>query len=608
MLKKIITPLVISLVIAINLFLGLSRLDKYSAVDEPYWTYGRTSKFWTAIENHNWKSTNVNDKPGITVAILSGFGLLKYDPMQYESLRENVKTEQQLHDIRAINFYFRLPIFLFCTLILLAFYFLLKKLFGDIIALLSFIFISFSPIIFGISLIINPDSLLWIFLPLSILSYFVFKKEENKKYLVLSGFFMGLSLLTKYVANILYIFFFALPFLEYIFIEKKPVLSEYLKKSFVNYLTLVAFSMLTFFILFPASWTNLEILLEGTFLSKAFETTWPVFASIFTLVALDIILLKSKVMGLILGFISKHKTIIVQIFSSFFILFTLLVLINTYSGMKFIDFVSFLSSPKGIGADNILESYAGAILSDTYSLIFGMCPFAFLAFIFALFLSVRGKTSIDLELQIIFYFLIFIFLYYLASSVNEVTATVRYQIVTYPLAMIISAIGISKFISCKKVEKYIPNTLAIVFVLAVSFLALFSARPFYLAYASPLLPEKYLLNYKDMGDGSYEAAEYLNSLPDAQNLIIWSDKGSVCAEFLGKCAIGYNKKKLKNFKFDYVVVSSGRESKSSKSFGSIDDVIDIEKAYKTENYLQKIILGRNNSNFVKIVETDSLKK
>ena len=126
MLKKIITPLVISLVIAINLFLGLSRLDKYSAVDEPYWTYGRTSKFWTAIENHNWKSTNVNDKPGITVAILSGFGLLKYDPMQYESLREDAKTEQQLRDIRSINFYFRLPIFLFCTLMILAFYFLLK--------------------------------------------------------------------------------------------------------------------------------------------------------------------------------------------------------------------------------------------------------------------------------------------------------------------------------------------------------------------------------------------------------------------------------------------------------------------------------------------------
>jgi hypothetical protein len=292
MAKKAIIPIVILFVLGINLFLGFSRLGKYSAVDEPYWTYGRTSQFWKAVKYHNWESTDVNDKPGITVALLSGFGLLKYDPMRYESLREEPKTDQQLFAIQEIDFYFRLPIFLFCLLMLPVFYFFLKKLFGKFVALLSFIFIAFSPIIFGMSLIINPDSLLWTFLPLSLLSYFVFQKENKKRYLFLAGIFLGLSLLTKYVANILYIFFLILPFFEYIFLEEKPRLRKFILSSLANYLILAATSILVYFVLYPATWIDPGIILAGTFLSQAFETTWPIFAAFFALIAFDTFLLR----------------------------------------------------------------------------------------------------------------------------------------------------------------------------------------------------------------------------------------------------------------------------------------------------------------------------
>jgi len=58
-----------------------------------------------------------------------------------------------LKDINDINFYFRLPIYLFCVLLLPLFYILLKKLFDETTALIAFIFISLSPILLGISLI-----------------------------------------------------------------------------------------------------------------------------------------------------------------------------------------------------------------------------------------------------------------------------------------------------------------------------------------------------------------------------------------------------------------------------------------------------------------------
>ncbi|HCJ45824.1 MAG TPA: hypothetical protein DHV33_02810, partial [Candidatus Moranbacteria bacterium] len=310
--KKLGVLFVILFVLGTNLFLGIPRLSTFSSVDEPYWTYGRTSKFWDSIKAHKWKSTSVNDKPGITVAILSGIGLASFDPMPYKSLRGNIKTDEQLSDVHAINYAFRLPIFLFCTLLLPLFYLFLRKLFDETTALIAFIFIGLSPITFGISLIINPDSLLWIFLPLSVLSYLVFQKNAEKKYLFASGILLGLALLTKYVANILYIFFFFLPFLEYMFAKEKPTLTPYLKKSFFQYLVIVALSMITFFILYPATWVNPNTLLKGTFLSKAFETTWPIFAGLFSFIVIDIFLFKNKITFTLLHFFGTYKTILMK--------------------------------------------------------------------------------------------------------------------------------------------------------------------------------------------------------------------------------------------------------------------------------------------------------
>ncbi len=611
MLKKYAAPFILTLVIALNLFLGFSRIGTYSAVDEPYWTYGRTSKFWTAIAQHKWKSTNINDKPGITVAILSGAGLLKYDPMQYASIRGDVKTDQQIKDIDGINFYFRLPIFLFCTFSLLAFYFLLKKLFGQTTALLGFVFIGLSPILLGISLIINPDSLLWIFLPLSLLSYFAFQKQTEKKYLIATGIFLGLSLLTKYVANILYIFFFILPFLDYVLTDEKPPLKNFLKAALKNYFILAAISMATFYVLFPATWAHPKVLLEGTFLSKAFAKTWPIFAGLVILILADTVLLSNKVTQPILNFFSKHKKIFINILIFAFLGIILLVFLDTYLGMKPFDLEGILASPKGIGINEkgFVIATAGAMLANTYSLIFGISPLVFLFFIIGLLTTTKQKAAIDQEKKTIIYFALFILLYYLASTVNDVAATVRYQIILYPLAFIVAAIGANHVLSNKKIQqfKYVTPfavTIAFFVILTISLLAL---KPFYFTYASSLLPEKYLLNTKDMGDGSFEAAAYLNALPGARNLVVWSDKGAVCTEFVGTCNIGFSKKDLIGKNYDYFVISAGRVSRSMKLSGSANDIIDFKKIYATKQVEKNITVGGRSNNFVKIISAQALK-
>jgi len=604
--KKIIAPLIITLVLAINFGLGITRLGNYSAVDEPYWTYGRISKFWNAVAVQKWRSTNINDKPGITVAILSGFGLLKYDPMQYENLRQQPKTDAELKAINDINFLFRLPTFLFCVLMLPFFYFFLKKIFGQTTALLGFSFIGLSPILLGMSLIINPDSLMWIFLPLSLLSYFTFQKKDEKKYLVISGIFLGLSLLTKYVANILYIFLFLLPFLDYIFAEEKPQLTDYLKKSLKNYLILVVISMAVFYVLYPATWTYPSLLLKGTFLSKAFETTWPFFAAIVAFILTDIFFLKNKVLHWVLDIFSKYKKTIAIALVAVFIIIIAFTLINTYLGMKPFDLEASIASPKGIGLSThgFVIAFVLAIVADMYSLIFGLHPIIFFFFIAGLLTAAKNGSSI-LEKKIVIYFSLFILLYYAASTINYVAATVRYQIALYPLAFIIAAIGAKNLLEFLypriKINRNVLSTSSFILIIAILTTSLFLIRPFYFAYASSLLPQKYLLNLKDMGDGSYEAAQYLNSLPNAKNLMVWSDKGAVCAVFVGECNISFKKADIKDVKFDYMVISSGRKTRSLKLSLELNGYLNFKEAYASDKYAKKIVMGGRPNNYVTIL-------
>ena len=600
--KKYVAPAIIVIVLLVNLTLGLARLGNYSSVDEPYWTYGRITKFWNGIKAHNWKTTSVNDKPGITVAILSGAGLATIDPMPYKSLRGDVKTDAELRDINTINFAFRLPIYLFCVLLLPFFYILLRKLFNQTTALIGFTLIGLSPIILGISLIINPDSLLWIFLPLSFLSYLVFQRTESKKYLYWSGFLLGLALLTKYVANILYIFFFFLPFLEYILAEKKPELRPYLKKSLRQYAILIGISMATYFILYPATWVNPKILLDGTFLSQAFRSTWPLFVGLALFIVADILFFKDRLTKWTLDFLSTYRHLLVQAISTIFLMGIIFTLLNTYTGMRLFDTAATLASPKGEGAGLLL--YTDKITADIYSLIFGISPIALLGLVAALLLVTKKKWLDSYEAKIVFFFSLFILFYYLASTVNSVVATVRYQIVLYPFAFIISAIGLSYILSLKKVSSHLPSLAGVALVIVLSVWSLLSVRPFYFAYTSALLPEQYFVNLKDMGDGSYEAAEYLNNLPNPEKLTVWSDKGAVCAVFKGKCIIGFTNKRIKGVTFDYVVVSSGRKSRTLKLSGSANKIIDFKKAYDTNETVFTITIGDRPNNFVKVIKKD----
>lgn len=595
---------IFTLIVALSTFgyFGISKIANYAGVDEPLWTFDRIPYFWKNVGELDWKNTSISDKPGITVVIISGVGLLFNNPLDYAQL-ENFNPQKDIH---AMNLAFRLPILIFCLLSLIIFYILIQELLGKKIALLSTILISTSPMLIGMSRIINPDAILWVFVPLTILAYLIFIQKQTRFWLYFTGILLGLSILTKYVANILYIFFFGLIFLEYFFRKNKENIFQYLKKSFIQFFSIVLISLVTFFLLFPETWVDLGKLFTGTILSQAFVSVAPIFIFIILFLAIDTILLKNKILTPVLNFLNKNKSLLFITLISIFSLIIGFTLINTLLSMPWIDFETILSSPKTSYRTNSIISI---FITNFYPLLFASLPIVLLGLLSSILYFYKKYPKNNIKIKTIIYFVFFILLYYLGTTFNGVVSTIRYQVTLYPLLLIVSAVGINYLIKLLPAKKYTFILLTFL-ILAIGIFTLTQNKPFYLGYASTLLPAKYIVDVKDMGDGSYEAAQYLNTLPNAKNLFIWTDKNGVCAFFIGRCDSFYDTPSFKNNPaIDYFVISSGRANKIlNETRNKTSLPYNFEKIYSSDKAEFNIFIGNRAGNYVKILKAQDFKK
>lgn len=546
---------------------GLHDLTRFAAVDEPLWTNGRITKYWHNIEDRDWKGTRISDKPGVTVALAAGPGLWFVTPKEYRSLRQAGELYNGRKNIEDFYLAFRLPFLIVITLLLPFFYFLIERLLGKRIALASYTLVGLSPVLIGMSKIINPDSLLWLLAPLALLAYLVFQKNRRYRFLLIAGGLMGLALLTKYVANIVLVFMIGVIFLEWIYGgRRKEALSVYLKRTFIEFGILVFTALSVFAILFPAVWVKPEKLITATLYSQAFEKAAPLFLGLLIFIVIDIRWNKTRTLTWLLGLLSRFRDIVSNVLLGLFSLSVVITLMNVAFGMRWYDFVELLAAPKTIATKSDL---LGIFLTNFYPLLFGITPVVLFGLLLGLYLVWRrdvrdtpaGKAFVVLAL--------FVLLYSLGGAMNGVAMIVRYQIMLFPVAAIMAGIGwvafwdltVSRFPSLRK--PWLP-ALGLIGLIVCSLPSVLRT-PFPLSYASALLPTRYHIDVKDMGPGSYEAAAWLNRQPNAEGLLIWTDKDGVCKFFVGRCKRGFGQKSLRPEEpFDYIVVSSGRESRTSK--------------------------------------------
>lgn len=611
--ERMSVVMLLLLVIIVQLGFGLPRIARYSAVDEHLWTFDRVPQFWDAIVDGHWKKTNINDKPGITTAWISGIGMFTIDPKRYEDVRTEAKTAEEVASIEKINTAFRLPIYLFTLFFLPVFYFLLRKLLGSPIALFSTIAIYLSPILLGISLIINPDSLLWIFLPLSILSFLVFQKHAQSKYAYLAGVFLGLSLLTKYVSALLYLYLPLIIFFTAIVSARTSHLQGYFRRSCIGYGQVIFASLVTVFVLYPATWVQPALILETTFLSYPFEPIWRYFVFAVGALCLDIFLLNSRISARVVKLLASQGRILLGMMFGVVCVGIFFSLTDAWLGMRFYDFQSALTSARILDVPFSFSLIAvRGIATGLFVLIFSIPPIVLLLMLFALGTTVImiWKKEFSDESMVVSSVFLFMLLYYVASAMNGVQPTVRYQIAMYPLIAIVAGIGLHQLLQTYSVTRTIPNWAIGVFLIAILSGSLLLIRPYYFSYASTLLPHRYVVNMKDMGDGSYEAAQYLNAKEGARDMRIWSDKVAVCEYFIGRCEISLKPQNITGIHFDYFVISNGREPKT-RYFISIRNIIlpeflRLQELYTSDDFEgHTIVIDERPGNFVKIVRNDN---
>ncbi|MEI6650082.1 MAG: glycosyltransferase family 39 protein [Candidatus Moraniibacteriota bacterium] len=582
---------------------AIRDLGTFAAVDEALWLYGRIPKYWNAFASLEPAKTNISDKPGITVALTTGFGLLsENNPKAWKDLEGNYRHIDDFFRL------FRLPIVVLATLLLPLFYYLLERLSGKTSALFAYSFIALSPVTIGMTKIINPDSLLWLFAPLSLFAYLAYVKRRHLGFLLLSGGLLGLALLTKYVANILFVFVLGIIFLEYVFRKEEEPFLVYLKRSLLAYAVWTFTAISVFFVLFPATWVKPVKILNATIFSQAFEKVTYLFIALFAIILADSLLNRSRFTGAIAGFLRRRYRFVALSIGIIWTMFFLFVTTDVWTGMKPYDFMTILAAPKTVlkGA-NIF----GVFASNAYPLVFGVTPFVFFLLIAASFIAIRKRHLRTAAGKFVFFGVLFIMLYYAGTTISKVGAITRYQIMLFPIAGAIAGISLSLFLKTLLKSsvgnqpwsaKLIPTILAVIIVSGLTTLFM---TPFPLSYASVLLPRQYGLDVKDMGEGSYEAAQYLNSFPDAYKLVIWSDKDGVCKFFNGVCKSGFDWSAYSKIHLDYYVVTSGRESRTGKFVGSAvrsarSDTIRLDEFYDRTDPQWELLINDRPSQFIKI--------
>lgn len=561
---------------------GFFHLAQFETTDEHLWKYTRIPQYWNALKAADWEQTYINDKPGVTVALISGIGLLTESAPSKNLIVDTTNPHRDLYEryksdeILRLNFLFRLPVLIFSTFSLLLFFWLARNIFDSPwLALLTTITIALNPIIVGIAQIINPDSFFWIGSGLAAFSYLALLKKNQKKFLYLCILFTGFALLSKYTAVTLFIFYVIALFSHVLFSQEKNktvLQNAFIARNTVFIALIFAGSIAIFILLIPAIFVEPKLLIKGV---SQFISPKELVALMFVLGCAALVMhVKKDLYAHIATFLQKRKRIITAAISILFLFVFIFSLVNVYTDQKMIPFdalkdAAYANEPKDF---NFKPYFADdprpwkktkLYFMETYPFIFSLTPIALLSIMYLAVRSFSKKIALE-SLHIYFSVSTFFLIYFLLTIFARIVTNVRYSIMLYPLIVLLVVVAlyeVSRQITVS--QKKFFAIMSVVLIVTGSF-TLWSIKPFYFSYASPLLPQKFSI-HDSWGHGSYEAAQHLNSLPDAENLIIWSNSKTACAFFNGKC-LRSRKIDLAKIEPDYFVISKRGEIKKRNHF------------------------------------------
>jgi len=589
---------------------ALFHLTKFITADEFLWINQRIPKYWDGIRNSKFDQTQINDKPGVTVALISGVGLHFSNYQTISTGYERNTTVSDPATTERLVYFFRLPIVIFTGLFSFFFFWIVRRITANNwIALWTFSFILLSPILLGMSQIPNPDSFLWIFSAAAIFSLYAYLDSSEKKFVMLCGIFFGLALLSKYTATILFPFFFFMIAVWLAFnwqrLKNDPQLA---KKIIIDvsfaYFNIAALALLTFGLLMPAALLNKKILIDSTIGFHGMQYIFWTIIAILILSILEVTILKGAITKFFINLLAISLKYWKYLVFIFLIAIFLLSIINYRTGERIMNLDAFTIDTKSDSSFQANASLLQKLFIEFRIIVFSVTPVVLLLAFFAWLKSLR-KTQHGFTLLTLSAFVIF---YYLALIAQGVAATPRYSVMLYPIISFIAALGLWEIFRRWESKKYLKELVFLV-IFSASVFSLWQIKPFYFDYTNNILPENY--NFAEAwGFGGYEAAQYLNSLPNAENLSIWTDYWGVCDFFKGKCvALSYNIKEDKDY---YVLTRKGKVNfdemyrlRQAASPNHMNGMGGASQYYGSNNPVWGLAIDGRPDNYVKIYNTST---
>ncbi len=602
---KIYVAIFLAIAFAIYLAFGLYHLTKFETADERYWMYedpknGRIHAYWDALLDGKWRDTYINDKPGVSLAYVSGAALFfKNDPAENLFSKKLFERDYNPQEIEKVHFLFRLPLLIFNGLFCLLLFWLVKKFTENYwIALWSTIFILLSPILLGISQIVNPDSVLWSFSAGAIFSFFAYLKTKEKKFIFLSALFLGFSLLTKYSAIILVPFFLIAAIID-IFLESaegKARSSREVRSLLAAYVVIVIGALMVFSIFIPAVFVNSAYLYRAFLELSGFQYIIFTIATALGLLFLDVAIFRSKILSWIIEKLKVPAKLAPRFLSFVFLIIFSFVLFTWMFETGYGEAIM-KNMPFDLGTSSTFaqKNFFARVIMEFIPLVFSLTPLTLFALLFILAKSSIKKIAYS---KIVFSFLFFFAAFYSAVLLQNLLVIIRYSIMLYPLVLMLASIGIWELFLWKRLQN-INKTLITAGILIISFLSLWMAKPFYFNYTSSLLSKNRIIT-DVWGYGGYEAAQYLNQLPDAEKLLIWTDYNGFCPFLKGRCIMGKSDGKFK-LKNDTAVPNYFiKTRRGTIIYRDMWDIINSKYLYENEIPKWELAINGKARNYVKI--------
>jgi len=586
---------------------ALIHLTKFETADESLWySQGRIQKYWRAIDERNWKNTRVNDKPGVTLAIISG--LARYWEKEAPPEVEERNRKFQFFPVRQIeeaHFNYRIPIVLFNGIMALYFFWIIRRLTkNEWAALFSSTLILLNPILLGISQIINPDSLFWTFSLAILLTFLAFLESGSVILAILSILIMGMTLASKYVGVIFFPFLLVALFAHAMYcipdwVERGEKVWKKMLWRGLAYPATVWGGIGVFALLMPAAIVKTKYLTSGTYKSHGMYEIFKLCMLIDALIVLDALVFKSKGMIFIAKYIKYLRIAIVKLL--FLFMAGLVVLVGVDWMMK-LDLFQIFDMPFEGGkllAFRVLPPYKQFLL-EARPFVFSQTPLVILTLVGFWLLGIFKKWKSE---WIIAVMTVFVPIFFLATMEQGLLIHVRYSIVLFPIASVIAGIALAEFFDWGFL-KIVPKMIIFVMLVALGSSYLLSIQPFYFNYTSPFLPKEYSI-VDGWGYGGYEAAEFLNSVSNSNTARVLSDYDGVCQFYKGPC-IGYSDKLKPSMrsrwnarKYDYVVISA----KGSDRFGFSDSF----PGFQDQKPIWEMEIDGRPNNFLRIISSADYK-